>query len=62
MDDLLDSSKRKGDLSSRRKDVTIFFSDIKGFTKITEKIDDPQKLTRYINRYMDYMTKNIMVI
>ncbi len=60
MDDLLENKDRKGDLSSKRKTVTIFFSDIKGFTKITEKIDDPNKLTRYINRYMDGMTKSIM--
>ncbi len=60
MDDLLENKDRKGDLSSKRKTVTIFFSDIKGFTKITEKIDDPNNLTRYINRYMDGMTKSIM--
>jgi adenylate cyclase len=60
MDDLLENKDRRGDLSSKRKTVTIFFSDIKGFTKITEKIDDPNKLTRYINRYMDGMTKSIM--
>jgi adenylate cyclase len=60
MEDLLDTSKREGDLSSKRKDVSIFFSDIKSFTKITEKINDPDKLTKYINRYMDAMTKNIM--
>ncbi len=61
MEDLLDTSKKKGDLSSKRKNVTIFFSDIKGFTKITEKINDPSNLTKYINRYMDAMTKNIMI-
>ena len=61
MDDLLDTSKRTGDLSSKRKEVTIFFSDIKSFTKITEKINDPDRLTTYINRYMDAMTKNIML-
>ena len=61
MDDILNNNKKK-DLSSKRKEVTIFFSDIKGFTKITEKIDDPSKLTTYINRYMDAMTKNIMIL
>jgi len=61
MDDLLDTSNRKGDTSTKRKHITIFFSDIKGFTKITEKIDDPDNLTRFINRYMDAMTKNIMI-
>lgn len=61
MEDLLDTSKREGDLSAKRKDVSIFFSDIKSFTKITEKINDPNKLTIYINRYMDAMTKNIML-
>jgi adenylate cyclase len=61
MDDLLDTTNRTGDLSSKRKEVTIFFSDIKSFTKITEKINDPDKLTLYINRYMDAMTKNIML-
>lgn len=61
MEDLLDTSNRKGDLSSKRKNITIFFSDIKSFTKITEKINDPDRLTKYINRYMDAMTKNIMI-
>jgi adenylate cyclase len=61
MDDLLNTKNKEGDLSSKKKNVTIFFSDIKGFTKITEKIDDPNKLTSYINRYMDVMTKNIMI-
>jgi len=61
MDDILNNNKNK-DLSSKRKEVTIFFSDIKSFTKITEQINDPSKLTRYINRYMDAMTKNIMYL
>ena len=61
MDDLLENKDRKGDRSAKKKTVTIFFSDIKGFTKITEKIDDPNKLTHYINRYMDGMTRSIMM-
>jgi adenylate cyclase len=61
MEDLLDTSNKKGDKSSKRKYITIFFSDIKSFTKITEKIDDPNLLTIFINRYMDAMTKNIMI-
>ncbi|MDD2699433.1 MAG: adenylate/guanylate cyclase domain-containing protein [Arcobacteraceae bacterium] len=61
MEDLLENKDRKGDLSAKRKIVTIFFSDIKGFTKITETINDPDMLTRYINRYMDAMTKSIMI-
>jgi len=60
MDDLLNSSTTKKSLSSKWKNVAIFFSDIKGFTKITEQIDNPHQLAKYINRYMDYMTKNIM--
>ena len=62
MDDILNNNNTKKDLSSKRKFVTIFFSDIKSFTKITEKINDPGKLTTYINRYMDGMTKNIMIL
>ena len=61
MEDILSNNKNE-DKSSKRKEVTIFFSDIKSFTKITEKIDDPGKLTKYINRYMDAMTKNIMLL
>jgi len=60
MEDLLNSNKNE-DKSSKRKEVTIFFSDIKSFTKITEEINDPSKLTIFINRYMDAMTKNIML-
>jgi adenylate cyclase len=61
MDDILNNNNKNKDLSSKRKEVTIFFSDIKSFTKITEEINDPSKLTKYINRYMDAMTKNIML-
>ncbi|AXH09149.1 adenylate/guanylate cyclase domain-containing protein [Malaciobacter halophilus] len=47
-------------LRTKQKDITIFFSDIVGFSKITNQILDPEKLTKYLNEYMNPMTKIIM--
>lgn len=47
-------------LRTKQKDITIFFSDIIGFSQITNQINDPEKLTKYLNKYMNPMTKIIM--
>lgn len=42
------------------KEVTVFFSDIRNFTKISEKMKDANKLISYLNEYMDPMS-NIII-
>ena len=42
-------------ISTNRKNLTVFFSDIKGFTTITEKLE-PEKLTEFITHYLTEMT------
>ena len=44
------------EITTRRKKLTIFFSDIKNFTAISEKLQ-PEDLTKYLNEYFSEMTK-----
>jgi len=44
----------------RMTEATLFFSDIVGFTKISEQIADPQKLISLLNDYMTPMTDSII--
>ena len=46
-------------LGGERKELTIFFSDIQGFTSISEKLD-PRKLTNLLNEYLSDMTDIIL--
>ncbi len=44
-------------LGGERKEVTVFFSDIAGFTNISEALDrEPEKLVAIMNRYLDLVT------
>ena len=47
-------------LEIREKEITIFFSDIRGFTSISEKIGSPKKLIELLNRYMTPMVEVII--
>ena len=48
-------------LGGERKNLTIMFSDIRGFTPISEKYkNDPEGLTRLINRFLTRMTDIII--
>ena len=48
-------------LGGEMKEMTIMFSDIRGFTTISEQFkDDPQGLTKLINRFLTPMTDMIM--
>ncbi|TSC55448.1 MAG: adenylate cyclase [Parcubacteria group bacterium Gr01-1014_18] len=42
-------------LGGEKKEVTIFFSDIRGFTAISEKME-PETLMNYLNEYLSIMT------
>jgi len=50
------SGKKDVKLESFRKILTIFFSDIQGFTKITENMES-EALTSLLNSYLDEMSK-----
>ena len=57
IDELIkDPSKLK--LGGERKTVTILFSDIRGFTTISEKMQ-PEELTKFLNRYLSVMTEEV---
>ncbi len=43
-------------LQPRRKRLTVFFSDIEGFTDITDEMD-PEALTGLLNHYLDEMSR-----
>ena len=42
-------------ITTKRKKLTIFFSDIKNFTDTSEKLQ-PEDLTKYLNEYFSEMT------
>jgi len=59
MDYLLENSK--DDLvKSKEIEATIFFSDIRSFTTISEKIGSPDRLITMLNAYMTPMVDNII--
>ena len=43
-------------VATRRKKITVFFSDIKNFTQTSENLQ-PEALTEYLNEYFSEMTK-----
>ena len=47
-------------VASKEIEATIFFSDIRGFTSISEKIGSPDKLIHLLNRYMTPMVENVV--
>ncbi len=48
-------------LGGERKEMTFLFSDIRGFTPISEKFKrNPERLTRYVNRFLTAMTDIIL--
>ena len=54
-----DQFMNNGRLRSQKMTVTVFFSDVKGFTSVSEKMD-PQELIDWLNTYMEAMTCLIM--
>ena len=49
------SSKQEVKIETKRKKLTIFFSDIKNFTKTTEYLE-PEDLTNLLNNYLNEMS------
>jgi len=48
-------------LGGEMRTMTVMFADIRGFTTISERFkDDPQKLTRLINRFLTPMTEIVL--
>jgi adenylate cyclase len=48
-------------LGGERREISIFFSDVQGFTTISEKFkDDPPRLTDLLNDYLSFMTDTIL--
>jgi len=46
-------------LGGEKRRLTVLFSDIRGFTTISESVGDPEKLTRLLNIYLSKMTQII---
>lgn len=44
------------DLASRRRNLTIFFSDVRGFTAMSERVE-PEELVDILNQYLEAMTE-----
>ncbi len=53
-------SPEKLALGGERREVTVYFSDIEGFTTLSETLE-PEKLTKLMNRYLGEMTETILV-
>ncbi len=58
MDDLLKNPEAT-DLSAKEEVVSIYFSDIRSFTSISEKLASPRRITSFLNEYMEIMAKPI---
>ncbi|MEL0167567.1 MAG: adenylate/guanylate cyclase domain-containing protein [Pseudomonadaceae bacterium] len=50
------SGKRSAKLETRRKKLTVFFSDIRGFTELAEELE-AEALTDLLNNYLDEMSR-----
>ncbi len=58
MNDLL--SSEEDILAGREREITVFFSDMRNFTNISEVLGDPKHLIHFMNTYMDPMTEIIV--
>lgn len=58
MEDLL--QRKDNTFKVKNSELTVFFSDLRDFTKISEKLNDPEKLINLLNKYMEPMTQRII--
>ena len=59
MDNLL-LNPEDNHFAAMEKEVTVFFSDVRGFTNISEAMPDAHTLIEFLNEYMDPMTEIIV--
>lgn len=59
MEELL-KNHESDQLKSENREITVFFSDIRKFTNISESIGEPEKIIQYLNDYMVPMSGNII--
>ncbi len=59
MNDIL-SSTTEDILAGTEREITIFFSDMRNFTNISEVLGNPKGLIRFMNAYMEPMTEIII--
>lgn len=57
VDEMLDDPD-KLQLGGERRDLTILFADIQGFTSFSEKLE-PEELTNFLNKFLTVMTNRI---
>ena len=50
------AGRKSATIESQRKKLTVFFSDIKGFTQLSEELE-PEALTDILNQYLTEMSK-----
>ncbi len=53
-------SNDNNDFKAKEQELTIFFSDIRGFTNISEEFESPQKLIEVLNKYFEPMSEVII--
>ncbi|MCD6433691.1 MAG: adenylate/guanylate cyclase domain-containing protein [Sulfurimonas sp.] len=58
MEDLLEHLDSVN-LTSKEVEATIYFSDIRGFTTISEKLKSPKRITEFLNYFMDVMVQSV---
>lgn len=58
MNDILSSEGNV--LEGKEREITVFFSDVRNFTNISEAMGNPKKLIALMNTYMDPMTEIII--
>lgn len=58
MNDILSSEDNV--LEGKEREITVFFSDVRNFTNISEAMGDPKRLIRFMNTYMDPMTEIVI--
>ena len=59
MESLLENPDN-GSFSAMDKEITVFFSDVRGFTNISEAMPNAKVLIEFLNEYMDPMTDIII--
>lgn len=53
------SGKKKINLNGERKEIAIFFSDIEGFTSVSEKFS-PERLVQFLREYLGSMSNIVL--